>query len=197
MELYFVVLIYLGKQMLNLNCIKFFAYIIALITLLAGCASNPGTDSGSDSTEKLTIYEIHKDGRIHVFYDKKLYDEFLQLGETSYRLTKIAAGPNRETLVFGLTKKDKKLKHPVPAIELYNGTLKQDRIYAEMRKHGRIYVFNSFKDMETVRSFGHPNFMYTQIAAGTHRETVVYVLNNGNKKKRPDALIAEFKKHNS
>lgn len=179
--------------MFNFKRITYFSSIITLITLLAGCASNPSTDSAN----KLNIYEVHHEGRIHVFYDKKLLKEFNQLGETSYRLTKIAAGPNRETMVFGLTKKDKKLKKPVPAIELYAGNLKQDNIYAEMYKHGRIYVFNSFKDMATVRSFGHPNYMYSQIASGPNRETVVYVLNKNNKKKRPDALIAEFKKHNS
>jgi len=174
-------------------------FIVTLFTLVVGCASNPATKSAVSAApvEKLTIYEVHKDGRIHVFYDKKLFKEFMQLGETSFRLTKIAAGPNRETIVFGLTKKDKKLRHPVPAIELYSGKLKQDNIYAEMHKHGRIYVFNNFKDMETVRSFGHPNFMFSQISAGPNHETVVYVLNKGNKKKRPDALIAEFKEHNS
>ena len=145
---------------------------------------------------KLDIYEVHHDGRIHVFYSKKLYKEFMSLGETSFRLTRIGVGPNGETMVFGLEKKDKKLKKPVAAIELYDGKLKADKFYAEMHKHGRIYVFNSFKDMKTVRDFGHPNFMFTQIGNGPKGETVVFVLNSKNKKKRPDALIAEFKKRN-
>ena len=179
--------------MINFKRITNFGFIITLVTLLVGCASNPTTSE----TKKLSIYEVHHDGRIHIFYDKKLLKEFKQLGETSYRLTKIAAGPNRETMVFGLTKKDKKLKKPVPVIDLYAGKLKQDNVYAEMYKNGRIYVFNSFKDMKTVRSFGHPNYMYSQIASGPNRETVVYVLNKKTKKKRPDALIAEFKKNNS
>ena len=190
---------FLGKTMLNFKRVTALGSIMAIFTLLVGCATNSATapEASVAPVEKLTIYEVHKDGRIHIFYDKELHKEFMQLGETSYRLTKIAAGPNRETMVFGLTKKDKKLKKPVPAIELYAGKLKQDNIYAEMYKHGRIYVFNSFKDMETVRAFGHPNYMYSQISAGPNRETVVYVLNNKTKKKRPDALIAEFKKHNS
>ena len=179
--------------MMNFKRVTNFSFIIALVTLLVGCASNPSTSA----TKKLSIYEVHHDGRIHVFYDKKLLQEFMQIGETSYRLTKIGAGPKNETMVFGLTKKDKKLKKPVPVIDLYAGKLKQDNVYAEMHKHGRIYVFNSFKDMKTVRSFGHPNYMYSQIGSGPNSETVVYVLNKKTKKKRPDALIAEFKKNNS
>ncbi len=170
--------------------------VFILAASLTACAGKQ-TKPSSQAYKKLDIYEVHHDGRINVFYDKKLYKEFMQLGETSFRLTKIGAGPNGETIVYGLTKKDKKLKKPVPAIELYEGRLNNDAIYAEMRKHNRIYVFNSFKDMKTVRAYGHPNYMYTQIGAGPKGETIVFVLNSKNKKKRPDALISEFKKHNS
>jgi hypothetical protein len=171
--------------------------IILLTGHLAGCATDSSIESVSAATPTMEIYEVHHEGRIHIFYDKKLYKEFLSLGETPFRLTRIGAGPNGETLVFGLTKKDKKMKSSIPVIDLYDGKIKQDSVYAEMHKHERIYVFSSFKDMGTVRSFGHPNYMYTQIGAGPKGETVVFVLNKHNKKKRPDALIAEYKKHNS
>jgi len=183
--------------MLHFKTIIFSGLFLILAAISIGCANNNVSKTTESSVSKLDIYEVHHEGRINVFYDKKLFKEFLQLGETSYRLTKIGAGPNGETIVYGLTKKDKKLKKPVPAIELYEGRLKQDSIYAEMHRHGRIYVFNSFKDMMPVRSFGHPNYMYSEIGAGPKGETIVYVLNKTNKKKRPDALIAEFKKHNS
>ena len=51
-------------------------------------------------------------------------------------------------------------------------------------------------DMKPVRQFGHPNFFYTEIGSGPKGETVVYVLNKKTKKKRPDALIAQFKSMN-
>lgn len=175
-----------------------YSLLLILATYLAGCATNTSTDSAEKSeAAMMEIYEVHHEGRIHVFYDQKLYHEFLSLGETPFRLTRIGAGPKGETLVFGLTKADKKMKKPVAAIELYDGKIKPGPVYAEMRKHDRIYVFNTFEDMSTVRSFGHPNFMYTQIGAGPKGETVVFVLNKHNKKKRPDTLIAEYKKHNS
>lgn len=166
------------------------------ISTLVGCASNNSTVS-ADSNKAMEIYEVHHDGRMHVFYDHKLYKEFLSLGETPFRLTRIGAGPKGETIVFGLTKHDKKMKHSVPAIDLYDGKIKaSDDFYGEMVKHNRIYVFSSFADMKTVREFGHPNFQYSQIGAGPNGETIVYVLNKTNKKKRPDALIKKFSSFN-
>ena len=68
----------------------------------------------------MEIYEVHHDGRLHVFYDRKLYKEFLELGETPFRLTRIGAGPKGQTIVFGLTKKDKKKPGSVDAIKIYD-----------------------------------------------------------------------------
>jgi hypothetical protein len=143
----------------------------------------------------MELYEINAEGRLNIFYDRALYNEFLSLGETAYRLTRIGAGPNGETIVFGLTKNDKKHPDNVAAIQLFDGKIKAPaNFYAEMRKHGRIYVFSSYEDMQPVRDFGHPNFFYTEIGTGPKGETVVYVLNSKNKKKRPDAMIEQFKK---
>ena len=172
----------------------------AMMFALTACANTPETSTAGVKE----IYEVHEDGRIHVFYDRKMYQEFLKVGETPYRLVKIAKGPNRETMVFGLNKKDKKLKKRtadrtgVDAIDLYDGKATADKqFYGEVRKHGRIYVFSDFKDMEPVRQFGHPNFFYMEVASGPEKETVFYVLNKKTKKKKPVALIDSFKNKNN
>ncbi|MCG6938712.1 MAG: hypothetical protein LJE83_11170 [Gammaproteobacteria bacterium] len=145
----------------------------------------------------MEIYEVHHDGRINVFYDRDLYKEFLSVGETPFRLTRIGAGPNGETLVFGLTKKDKGNPDNIDVIKVYDNSMPAPaEIYAEMQRNGRIYVFDNFDDMKPVREFGNPNLFYTEIGAGPNRETVVYVLNEKTKKNRPDALIAKFKSMN-
>lgn len=168
-----------------------------LLTASILTACNQTKPAETAATNSMEIYEVHKDGRIHVFYDRALYTEFLQLGETSYRLTRIGEGPNGETIVFGLTKKDKKKGADTPAVKLYNNKAKADaNFYGETRRHGRIYVFSKFEDMEPVRMFGHPTFFYTEIGSGPKGETVVYVLNKANKKKKPVALISDFKKKN-
>ena len=168
--------------------------VISSLIILPACASTPASNNSAGVNE---IYEVHEDGRIHVFYDRKMYKDFLSLGETPYRLIKIGKGPNRETMVFGLAKQDKKKRSGIPAIELYEGNATAGNpFYAEVRKHGRIYVFNEFKDMEPVRQFGHPNYFYMEIGAGPKKETVFYVLNKKTKKKKPLALIDTFNKKN-
>ncbi len=171
-------------------------FMLAAILAVAGC--NQTKPQNNDSMNIREVYEVHEDGRIYAFYDKALYHEFLQLGETAYRLTRIGSGPNGETMVFGLTKADKKKGANTPAIQLYEGKLKPgDDFYAETRRHGRIYVFTNFDDMTTVRQFGHPNYFYTEIGAGPEGETVVYVLNGKTKKKKPVELMTAFRKHNT
>lgn len=177
------------------------ALLVAAVAFGAtACATNSTTEAPADAKEAVAevtpmeIYEVHHDGRINVFYDRPTYKSFLQVGETIYRLTKIGSGPNGETIVYGLTKADKKKPGNVDAIKLYEGKIDQPaNFYAEMMKHGRIYVFDNFADMKPVRDFGHPNFFYTEIGAGPKGETIVYVLNSKTKKKRPDALIAKYK----
>lgn len=144
------------------------------------------------------LYEVHQDGLIYVFNDHKLYEEFLSSGDTLYRHTRIGAGPNTETVVFGLTKSDLKVRSNIPFIKFYDGKLKQNgKFYAEMIKHNRIYIFDQYEDMRSVRQFGHPNYLYTEIGAGPKGETVVFVLNKSNKKDRPDTLIAKYKEMNT
>jgi hypothetical protein len=127
-----------------------------------------------------------------------MYQDYLKLGETPYRLIKVAKGPNRETMVFGLAKKDKKKRSGIPAIELYEGkSTSAQQFYGEIRKHGRIYVFSDFKDMQPVRQFGHPNYFYMEVGSGPKNETVFYVLNKKTKKKKPLALINTFKTRNN
>lgn len=177
--------------------ISFLALISALS--ISACNEVKQTSLTEENTQTVSeIYEVHEDGRIYAFYDQKLYKEFLSVGETAYRLTQIGAGPNGETMVFGLTKQDKKKGTDTPAVKLYTSKLQPaESFYAETVRHGRIYVFSDFSDMQTVRQFGHPNFFYTEIGSGPKGETVVYVLNKQTKKKKPDTLIAEFKKRNS
>lgn len=167
------------------------ATVLLVAVLASACASNEVRTPYVDVNE---IYEVHDEGRIYVFYNRKVFESFRKVGETTYRLTRIGAGPKGETIVFGLTKKDKKMKKPIPAILLYDGKAKAgDPFYAEMHVHGRIYVFDRFEDMETVRAFGHPNYQYSEIGAGPNGETIVFVLNKKNKKKRPDRLISIYK----
>lgn len=179
--------------------VQLFLISLLSVMLLSACSQIKEENVSIEKAETVAeIYEVHDDGRIYAFYDKKTFKQFMQVGETAYRLTRIGTGPNGETMVFGLTKKDKKKGANTPAVKLYANKIKPAKdFYAETMRHGRIYVFSTFADMQTVRQFGHPNFFYTEIGSGPKGETVVYVLNKKTKKKKPVALIAEFKKRNA
>lgn len=145
------------------------------------------------------FYQVYKDGRIYIFDDFKTYDSFNQVGETAFRLTRIGAGPKGETVVFGLQAKDKNMRSGLGAVDLFDGKTEavEKGFYGEVIKENRIFVFSEWNDLKSFLAVGEAPFRYTQIAAGPNSETLVFVLNEKNKKNKPDALIAEFKrKHN-
>ncbi len=144
-------------------------------------------------------YQVYKDGRIYIFDDFKTYDSFIQVGETAFQLTRIGAGPNGETVVFGLQDKDKELRSGLGAVDLFDGKTEAvvKGFYGEVLKENRIFVFSEWSDLKSFLAVGEAPFRYTQIAAGPNAETLVFVLNEKNKEKKPEILIAEFKrKHN-
>ncbi|MBN2648029.1 MAG: hypothetical protein JXR44_09615 [Thiotrichales bacterium] len=158
-------------------------------------ALNPPVVSSSEGPVAMSteLFEVHHEGRIYSFYDFAEYLSFIQVGEVPFQLTRIGAGPKGETVVFGLTKADKKKGEATPAAQLWDGKLQAEgEFYGELRRHGRIYVFADKAEMEAVRTLGEPNFMFTQIGSGPNGETVVFVLNKNNSKKKPEALIAKF-----
>jgi hypothetical protein len=169
--------------------------LVAIAALFTGCASTETkTSESAPALNNDEFYEVHHDGRINIFYDAAVYKEFLQLGETSYRMTQIGAGPKGETIVYGLTKADKKMKNPIPSIEMVEGRMDgaTEDFYAEIRTEGRIYVFNDWSEVEGFRQVGEAPYRFTQIGAGPEGETVVFVLTKANKKQEPTALMKKF-----
>ncbi len=180
---------------------------VAAVAVLAGCQS---TDNSHKTAAKAPapavkkvnnddLYEVSHEGRYYVFDDMDVYKDFITNGETPYRKVYIGEGPNGQTLVFGLTGKDKKKTSGIGSIDMFQGKqAAAESFYGEMRgEDGRLYVFSELKDMEDVRKTGEAAYRFTQIGAGPKGETVVFVLNKGNKKKQPVALMAEFKKRNA
>ena len=183
-----------------------FVLTASVFTALIGCASNEPkqTDVQTEIKAEVAVevnndelYEVHHDGRIYIFDDYELYQGFNKLGHTPYILARIGAGPKGETIKFGLTSKDKKKQSGIASVDMYDGTLAPaENFYGEMRAEGRIYVFSTLNDMNDVRKIGEASYRFTDIGAGPKGETVVYVLNKSNKKKKPVALMEAFKQHN-
>lgn len=179
--------------------------VVTSFLLLGGCASNSNQQDSQPVAETAAVmkaeivaelYEVHKDGRIYIFYDRGLYEDFIKHGHTAYSFNRIGDGPNGETLVFGLTGADKKKRSGIPSVELYDGSMTPTAFYGEALIDGRIYVFDDMDEMKAVRTHHEAAYRLTDIGAGPNGETVVYVLTSENKKQRPEALIAKFKSMN-
>ena len=174
---------------------------LSVAGLMVGCSTAPENKSSqventavAPSLNNEDLFIVYHDGRMNIFYDAGLYKEFLQLGETAYRKTFIGAGPKGETLMYGLTKADKKKLTGIPSIEMMEGRLAvADDFYGEIIAEGRINVFDDWELFKMFMAVGEVPFRLTDIGAGPKGETVVYALKKEKKKKRPEALIAKFK----
>ncbi|TDO99456.1 hypothetical protein [Marinomonas balearica] len=180
-----------------------FASGLLVAAMLTACGQGNVKSSDDMAAAEMSLnnedmYEVHHEGRIYVFDDKGIYESFMAVGETAFRKVRIGEGPHGETIVFGLTGADKKKTSGIASIDMYDGNLEgAEDFYGEMRTEGRIYVFQSLEEMNTARLVGEVPLRYTQIGAGPKGETVVFALNSSNKKQKPEALIAKFKKMNN
>lgn len=138
---------------------------------------------------------LPEDGRFYAFGDFKTYQQYLEHGEVALTRARIGAGPNGQTVVFGITNDDVKNNRPNPAELVFDGKLTgADDFYGEVLKDGRYYVFGDLKDMKPFVAFGEVPYAYTDIAAGPKGETLVWVMNSASfKKGRPETRIARFK----
>ena len=174
------------------------AAAVASITFtLAGCQSEHIKHEMAAPAPTLNnqdLYEVDHDGRHYVFDDFAVYQEFLSVGETSYRKVFIGEGPKGKSLVFGLRSEDKKKLEGLAGVSMYKGEMPAaDDFDGEMRgEDGRLYVFSRLEDMEAVRNTGEAAFRLTQIGSGPQGQTVVFVLNDSNKKVYPTALVERF-----
>ncbi len=175
----------------------------ALLALASGCATQQASKPAAEQTaskpatqteDNLFIAYNDENGRIYVLGDPSLYRLYLQTGEVALTRTRIGAGPDGATVVFGMNKDDAKTGGPTLAEQYYDGAKQpQGPFYGEVFKGGRFYVFNEWKDMADYLKHGEVALTYTEIGAGPDGETVVYALNKDSAKNGPPkAAIAQF-----
>ena len=178
--------------------------LLSSLISIAACENYGGSSKTDDAANEATpaaatqFFIVEEEGRLYKFDDMATFRSFQQVGETTFRLTRIGAGPKGETIVYGLPKAQKKLGADASVVKIDEGRQAiEGDFYGELHRHGRIYVFDKFEDIAPVLQLGHPSYMFTQIGYGPKGETVVFVLRKENKKKQPTALIEAFDKVNS
>ena len=139
---------------------------------------------------------FHENGRIYPIADAKNYLAFLDVDELIYTRTRVGAGPNGETIVFGIQKDESKdLSKPSMAEQFYDGKMEvTGPFYGEVHRDGRFYVFGEWADFKDYLAHKEITFTFTEVGTGPKGETVIYALNSKTKKDgRPVALVDAFK----
>jgi hypothetical protein len=173
--------------------------VVAAAISIAACANPSVSDKAVASTDSAVsgFYEVHKDGRLYAFSNADTYKGFLHNGEAAYVLTRIGKGPKNNTLVYGLTKDESKDPAAQPFVKLYEDEIEaaHEGFYGETFYEGRYYAFDSWEDMKEFRMKGEAPIVFTMIAKGPERATLVMVRNKESAKNQAasDALYARFK----
>jgi hypothetical protein len=139
---------------------------------------------------------FHENGRIYPIADAKNYLAFLDVDELIYTRTRVGTGPEGETLVFGIQKKEAEdLNKPSVAEQLYDGKMEvAGPFYGEVVKDGRFHVFGTWQDFKDYLVNKEITYTFTEVGSGPKGETVIYALNKTTSKDgRPVALIDAFK----
>lgn len=167
---------------------------------LAGCATTPSPfTNAKDEYDALNdFYMGFYENRTYIFDDAKVWSEFVQFGEPTFRNTMIGQAAKGGTLVVGLTKAqakalEKKQTPYMASLEVYNGKLSlADDMYAEVFDGNKYMVFTDMKNLRNylvnVQVSG-----YTDAGAGPNGRDVVYAGYSA----KPTALIEKFKKAHS
>jgi hypothetical protein len=159
----------------------FMLFVVAL--LVCGCAAataKTGPQEVMSKGEEFHIYENH--GRLYVLGSQGSLDKFKASGHLPYTRTLIGAGPNGETVVFEVNKKDpaladrlqKEFSH-TPFLVTSKGS-----DYYVYKMGERYYVIGQEKTNEKFMASGHLPYTRTLLGAGPMGETVVFEVDKKN-----------------
>lgn len=197
---------------------QFIPYALASVLALgamSGCATQSNTAKAPESkpatatlavaapvaqpvaAEKAHYFlAFHENGRIYAFGDTKYYRMFLENDEVPYTRTRIGAGTEGETVVFGIKGSESKDLTKLSAAEMFfDGKMGEvGPFYGEVMRDGRFYVFGEWADFKDYLDHKEVTFTFTEIGTGPKGETVIYALNKKTKGEgRPVALVEAFK----
>lgn len=187
---------------------------VMALGVMSGCATQTNTTKAPESKPAATasapaaaqpaaavaanyFLVYHENGRIYPIADSKNYLAFLDVDELIYTRTRVGAGPDGETIVFGIEKKESDdLNKPSKAELFYDGKMEvTGPFYGEVFRDGRFFVFGEWADFKDYLAHKEITFTFTEVGTGPKGETVIYALNKKTKDEgRPVALVEAFKK---
>lgn len=158
--------------------------VAAIVLMLAGCCT-PGGWMGLEKElaydrqlekQRYTAgpnndeyFEYHLRGRIYVLSDDADARAVLAGGEPALAITRIAAGPKGETIVFGIPHAERLKKDGFGAMEMYEGRRdgRSEGFYAERVRDGITQIFDHWIDLEIHRRRARSSSGEFEMADGT------------------------------
>jgi hypothetical protein len=171
---------------------------LAFAGLTACATAEQSAPTPAIEPASLQMFEVHHDnGRIYVFDSFELYKETAAGKTPLFHRTRIGGGPEGKTLVFGLNGDQSKKTGDIDFIQIFDGKAPaSDNFYGEMRKDGRLYVFESLQDMHAART-SKPIFFVNMIGGGPEGQTVFFVQNSKTSGKPADSMMARYNAMNA
>lgn len=184
---------------------------VLALGVMSGCATQSNTAQAPEGKPAATataavlpataptqhyFLVFHENGRIYPIADAGNYLAFLDVDELIYTRTRIGAGPEGETVVFGIEKAESKdLAKPSAAEQFYDGKIEvSGPFYGEVLKDGRFHVFGTWQDFKDYLVNKEITYTFTEVGSGPKGETVIYAMNKQTSKDgRPVALIEAFR----
>lgn len=157
--------------------------IITLIVLLSivavGCVpKNTAENSRKPNMilEKGMAKVFSFDGRFYVVGKEDTAEKFQHSPHLPYTRTLLGAGPQGETVIFEVDKKNQALAEELQ--ELYESTpweiSSNGKDYFTYKLHGRIYVIGQKETRKSFVANGHLPYTRTLLGAGPAGETVIF-----------------------
>jgi len=158
-------------------------------------AAQPAATQPTAAPMEYFFVVYHDNGRIYSIADIKSYLTFLNTDELTFTRTRVGAGPEGESIVFGIEKKEADdISKPAKAELLYDGKMEvSGPFYGEVLRDGRFYVFGNWADFKGYMVNKEVTYTFTEIGTGPKGETVIYALNKDTiKEGRPVKLVEAF-----
>jgi len=125
------------------------------------------------------VYE--HEGRIYVVGQASTNHAFRKSGHLPYTRTILGAGPDGETVVFEVDKKDPQVVERLQATYLNQPLLVEGQTGYWVYEHkGRLYVVGQPSTKEQFQQSGHLPYTRTILGAGPNGETVVFEVDKGD-----------------
>ena len=163
--------------------------VCSVLLSLVGCVSQPSAQTATAADERpvelnvassdMSVYRYN--GRLYVIGDEATKASFVAHKHLPYTQTTLGGGPNGETVIYEVKKKD--AAYTENLVQEFNDIawmLESNDTFTAWKYQGRIFVIGDATMNEKFSSHKHLPYTKTLLGAGPHGETVIFQVDKKN-----------------